>query len=375
MQGSPRNAADWLAEGDEHYAAGRWLEAGIALEAALLHDPAQARAWYRLGNVREEQARDGDAVVCFERAIALEPDHARAWNNLGGARQRMGRDEEAAAAYREAMRADPELPQPYLNLGRLAAGRGDRVLAAECFRNGLARHPDDPMLQHLLAAVEGRDTERAPEAYVTALFDGFAQNFERHLVKELQYRVPTELAAMIAPRLAKLRDAPVRARVIDLGCGTGLVGAALAGTGAEVIGVDLASRMLEVAAARGDYAGLEQGELLEMLARAAPGSAQAVVAADVFIYVGDLEQVFAAVTRVLAPAGLFALSVEGLEKGDYQLRPSGRYAQSPAYLRALARRTGLEELRIEATRVRREGSGYAEGWLALFAKPDRLTTA
>ena len=45
--------------------------------------------------------------------------------------------------------------------------------------------------------------------------------------------------------------------------------------------------------------------------------------------------------RVLAPRGLFALAVEGLESGDYRLQPTGRYAQSPAYLRTLAAQAGL----------------------------------
>ncbi|MEW6690853.1 MAG: methyltransferase domain-containing protein, partial [Pseudomonadota bacterium] len=202
----------------------------------------------------------------------------------------------------------------------------------------------------------------APEGYVTALFDSVAPQFERHLVEDLEYRVPQALAAMVRPRLAG------GARVVDLGCGTGLVAAALAGSGAEIIGIDLSSRMLEIAAARGVYARLERGELAEALARMAPGSAQAVLAADVFIYVGDLEAVFAAVARVLAPRGLFAFSVEGLESGTYRLLPAGRYAQSPAYLRALAQRFGLAELALERTRIRREARGHAEGWLALFAR-------
>ena len=114
-----------------------------------------------------------------------------------------------------------------------------------------------------------------------------------------------------------------------------------------------------------------KASLVEVLARIAAGSVQAVLAADVFIYIGDLAAVFAAVARVLAPQGLFAFSVEGLEDGTYRLQPTGRYAQSPAYLRALAAQSGLEERRLERTRIRREGRGHAEGWLALFAKPRR----
>jgi predicted TPR repeat methyltransferase len=358
------SAAEWQAQGDAHYDARRWREAGDCFERALALGAGGARLWYRLGNVREEQGRDEDAAACFEKALALDPAHAQAWNNLGGAHQRRGRLEPAAAAYRRAIDADPALPQPYLNLGRLLVTRGEQALAAECFAAGLARHPGDATFAHLVAAARGEPSARAPEGYVTQLFDGIAAQFEHHLVQGLGYRVPEALAALARPALR----AASPARAIDLGCGTGLVGAALAGSGVELTGVDLSPRMLEIAAARGVYARLEQGEIAGVLARVAPGSIHAVFAADVFIYVGDLAEVFAAVARALAPRGVFAFSVEGLEDGSYRLLPSGRYAQSPAYLRELAARTGLAERRLERAPIRREGESFAQGWLALFER-------
>ena len=358
-----RSAADWLAEGDAHYDAAAWSEAGIAFEKSLALDPRQANAWFRLGNVREELGGDIlEAAGCFEKAVALDPAHARAWNNLGSVQQRRGLDEQAVASYRKAMQADPALAQACLNLGRLAGTRGDHALAAQCYKAGLDHHPGDPTFEHLSAAAAGRSTERAPAGYVTNLFDGLAQQFEHHLVRELEYQVPEALAKLVRPELE------ADSRVIDLGCGTGLVGVALEGARAQIVGVDLSPRMLEIAARRGAYARLEQGELAEVLARMPAGSVHAVLAADVFIYVGDLAAVFAAVARVLAPRGLFAFSVEGLESGSYMLQPTGRYAQSPAYLRSLAALAGLEERSLEPAHIRREGQGHAEGWLALFAR-------
>lgn len=358
-----RSSADFLAEGNAHYDAQSWNEAGAALERSLALDPRQANAWFRLGNVREELGRDiQEAAGCFEKAVALDPTHARAWNNLGSVQQRLGLVEQAVASYRKAMQADPTLAQACLNLGRLAGACGDHALAVECFKAGLEHHPGDPTFEHLCAAAEGRSTERAPAGYVTNLFDGFAQQFEHHLVRELEYQVPEALAKLVRPELV------ADSRVIDLGCGTGLVGVALEGARVQIVGVDLSPRMLEIAARRGAYARLEQGELVEVLARIPADSVHAVLAADVFIYVGDLTAIFAAVARVLVPRGLFAFSVEGLEHGSYKLQPTGRYAQSPGYLRTVAARLGLEERSLEPTHIRREGDGHAEGWLALFAK-------
>lgn len=360
-----RSATEWLVQGDAHYDARHWSEAGEAFEHALALDPGPARAWYRLGNVCEEQGRDTDAAACFEKALALDPTHAQAWNNLGGARQRLGSLELAIDAFRRSISADPTLREPRLNLGRLLGAAGEHALAAECFAAALAQHPGDAVFGHLAAAAHGEQTARAPSGYVTQLFDSQAPQFEHHLVHDLQYRVPEALAALARPAL--LAAAPARA--FDLGCGTGLVGAALAGSGTELIGVDLSSRMLALAAARGAYARLEQGEMVEALERAPQASIHAVFAADVFIYMGDLQAVFAAAARALAPRGVFAFSVEPLDEGSFRLQPTGRYAHSVAYLRSLAASSGLAELRLERTILRREAGHPTPGWLALFAQP------
>ena len=103
--------------------------------------------------------------------------------------------------------------------------------------------------------------------------------------------------------------------------------------------------------------------------RVAAASVLAILAADVFIYVGNLDAVFDAVSAALAPGGVFGLSVEATgDKAGYRLKPTGRYAHSLDYLYALAAKAGLEKRRLQRCRIRREGRGYAEGWLALFAK-------
>lgn len=85
---------------------------------------------------------------------------------------------------------------------------------------------------------------RAPSGYVTNLFDSVARQFEHRLVREFEYQVPEALAELVRPEFE------ANACIIDLGCGTSLVGVALAATGARITGVDLSPRMLEIAARR-----------------------------------------------------------------------------------------------------------------------------
>lgn len=309
-----------------------------------------ARGWYRLGNQHEDEGRDTEALACFERAVAADPGYAKAWNNLGAALQRQGQAARAEEAYRTALRRDPALLQPSLNLGRLHESRGESGLAADCYRAALVHHPGEPMLQHLLAAASGGNTERAPREYVESLFDEQAMRFDARLVGELEYRVPGRLAELLRPTLLR-----VPARVLDLGCGTGLVGAALGGAGVELAGVDLSAGMLREAAKRGVYRSLQQLDVQEALAQCGERTLDAVVAADVFIYIGALDGVFAATSRALAPGGIFAFSVETMASGNYQLQPSGRYAHALGYIDGLAAANMLEPVRVEETRIRRQG--------------------
>jgi 2-polyprenyl-6-hydroxyphenyl methylase/3-demethylubiquinone-9 3-methyltransferase len=101
--------------------------------------------------------------------------------------------------------------------------------------------------------------------------------------------------------LRELGD-PVGLRVLDAGCGGGLVAKGLVEAGAVVYGLDLSRPSLEVArrTIQGRFHPVEGS--LERLPLAS-GSLDAVVAADVLEHVGDLPAVVAELARVLAPGG------------------------------------------------------------------------
>ena len=57
-----------------------------------------------------------------------------------------------------------------------------------------------------------------------------------------------------------------------------------------------------------------------------------------FVYVNDLAPIMAAIARVLAPAGVFAFTVETHGGDGAKLLPTLRYAHGAPYIRARARR-------------------------------------
>ncbi|HQP65821.1 MAG TPA: hypothetical protein PK072_04170 [Quisquiliibacterium sp.] len=87
-----------------------------------------------------------------------------------------------------------------------------------------------------------------------------------------------------------------------------------------------------------------------------------VVAADVFIYVGDLMPVFAGVRRVLEAGGLFVFSVETTDApAGIVLLPSLRYAHSDAYVRACAAAHGFTVVDVRPTVLREEQQRPIDG--------------
>ena len=358
-------AAERFAAGVQLLDAGDFAGAERALRRALVLRPGDAQTHYKLANACKEQARLREAERHYLAALALEPDHAEAHNNLGAALQLMQRPEEAAASYRSAIAAKPGLSQPYLNLGRLLQQLSRPAEAEACYAAALARGLDAGVFRHLLDAAQGASTAQAPPAYVRATFDGFAQQFDRHLTDTLDYQLP-----QILGRMLRALAPAAQLDILDLGCGTGLCGAQLRGLARRMAGVDLAPKMLERARARGCYGELTLAEAGQYLSTQAPASFDLVLAADVLIYIGDLSRLLRETARVLRAGGWFAFSIEQPSQAceTYRLEQSGRYAHALAYVRELAQGCALEECSCLELAIRKHGTQALPGQLLLLQK-------
>jgi predicted TPR repeat methyltransferase len=258
-------------------------------------------------------------------------------------------------------------------LGRARAALADRDGAVEALSRALALDPDDALGVGLdLAGLGALAPERAiTEEYVRALFDDYAPRFDRHLVKSLDYRGP-ELIHAAVRRAATDLVRPTRfARMLDLGCGTGLVGRAFAADAETIEGVDLSPGMLAQAKKTRAYAALHEGELVAALHGFEAEALDLVTAADVLVYVAALEPVFAETRRALAPRGLFAFTVEASAGADVLLGGGGRYAHSRAYLRRLAGEFGFDIARFEEVSTREDRGAAVHGFLMVLAVPRR----
>jgi predicted TPR repeat methyltransferase len=331
-------------------------QALLSCRRAVALQPGNAAFHANLGGVLAELGRGPEAVAPYDAAVRLDPRQPRWLNTLGVLYTALGRPAEAAVCFQQALRLWHDYPEALTNLTGILADLGRIEEAAACSRRLLALRPDDPAARFLHAAVTGdARPPTAPPALVTGLFDQLAPSFDEHLLQALDYRGPQLLRAAVPDRPGERR-----LDILDLGCGTGLCGLAFRDLARSLTGVDLSARMLDQARARGVYDHFIPGDLTAVL-RAAPGAYDLILAADVFIYVGDLAPVFPAVHAALRPGGRFVFVVEADDGPGYVLRPTRRYAHAPAYVRALAQSCGLTERGRTRAVLRKERDQPVEG--------------
>ena len=266
----------------------------------------------------------------------------------------------------EAQALDPDNADAAWWLGDHAHSAGDTRTALKQFRRYLRPQPGDPEALHMISALGGRrKPKRASDGYVRDHFDAFAEHFDDSLVRDLKYQAPR----LLYDSVRKVRGGrKPRMDMLDLGCGTGLVGQRFQPMIRKLWGVDLSTEMARRARKRGTYETVAVSEVTKYL-KQTRRSFDLVTAADVLIYIGDLAPLFGGVRRVLNPGGLFAVSTEKRKGGDFKLTASGRYAHSLKYLKRMGRESGLVLVSDTTARLRYELGEPVAGTIAVFVRP------
>ncbi|MGN6550588.1 MAG: methyltransferase [Pararhizobium sp.] len=276
---------------------------------------------------------------------------------------------DAAEVMAQALELAPSWAAGWFRLGTYLEAAGQAEAASEAYRTVLRLTDRDIFGAGLKIAMLGQAGEPrvAPAAFVERLFDDYAGRFDTSLLQKLGYSVPERLAALIG----EARPDAGFAHAVDLGCGTGLMGERLRARVSYLEGYDLSRGMLERARAKQIYDHLDRIDLSLApdpsrlpLSGAAP--ADLVTAADVMIYLGALDSVFATAAMILAGGGLFAFSVErNAEAGEWRLQPTLRYAHGEAYIRRIAESHGFAVHTLVPAPIRSEGPETIAGLLAV----------
>ena len=385
------------------YQAGRLAEAGQIYHEVLRGNPRDLDALYGLGLVylqaqQFEQAqylfgetvrlnplfadgfcvrgvalvrlgRHGEGLACFERALTIRPDSVDALSNHATALLEVGQTERALAGLDRALAIEPRHCVSWNNRGNALVALNRLQEAVESYDRALEIDP-----AHIPAA-ENRDNalfqlgrlSRCPPGFMRKLFDEFSSHYDDTMLVKLNYRAHLHLRDMADRALPK----PVSSqRILDLGCGTGLVGEAFRdfAAGGPIDGIDLAPRMIEAARTRGLYRNLVLADLESELA--APGPQyDLILAADTMIYIGDLSRCLSGVFGRLSPGGHYLFAVESFAGEGWEQTPENRFRHSEVYLRSEVARAGLDVLQIEPCTLRHQHDVPVGGYVVALRKP------
>ncbi|MEA2937229.1 MAG: hypothetical protein QOC56_733 [Alphaproteobacteria bacterium] len=352
----------WLGRGNVLCVLKRHDDALGAYAEALARNPDFAEAWLGRGNVLCELKRYDEASDAYGKALALKPGFVEAWYGRGNICYDRKRYGDALAAYDQALALDPEFTSAWVGRGdalRLLKHAPQSII--EAYREALKLGADAETMTFYLAALgEEPLPATSPGRFVASMFDSYADNFEQDLVVNLKYQMPVFLADAI-----KRYSSSTALDILDMGCGTGLMGEQIRRRARTLTGVDISANMLDKARQRQIYDQLICDDLVGFL-QTQDQMFDLAIAADVFVYLGDLSLVFPAVQHALRPGGLFCFSVEATDEGDFVLRRTLRYAHSMGYLRTLAERYRFAVETMEPQVVRQDFGADLNGYLAVL---------
>lgn len=171
------------------------------------------------------------------------------------------------------------------------------------------RNNDDTRPDKFASLKDGLDDARAVETY----YDDWARTYDETL-KHWNYQAPDDAAALLAPHLKQ------DARILDVGCGTGLMADALKQKGRyRIDGIDVSAESLDLAKQRGGYERLIHHDLTRLPLPVGDDAYDAAASVGVLTYIDDIEALLSDLCRLVRAGGVIAFThrTDLWEKQDF----------------------------------------------------------
>jgi len=323
--------------------------------------PKYAEAHNNLGVMLEITENLKKAEKYYKNAIDFNPKFAEAYNNLGNIFKKQKKYNDSKQSYLTALNLKPNFAEAYNNLGNVLKQLGQKEDAKSNYKLALIHNPKLQTAKHQLDALNGDNPKIAPREYVEQLFDNYAIRFEDSLVKNLEYKIPKIITQMILNN----KQNKSLGSVLDLGCGTGLVGKEIKIKCQYLEGIDLSNAMLNQAREKGVYDRLVQKDIIDYLTTK-DLNFDYFISTDVFIYVGDLSKIFHLIKSRNKKNGKLAFSIENNGINDFMLEKTGRYSHSTKYIEYLCNKFDYKIIKYEDQIIRKEKNEKIKGSLFLL---------
>lgn len=314
-------------------------------------NPQDFDAHLNYANMLYKENRISESLDEYRAAVVINPDSAEASNNIGLILKDLKSYDEALGLFFNSLARDPKNETYSINIAEtlILFHREDPETALKIAENWVRIDADNVYAQHTKASFLGEKIENN-QVFSEKLFDNFANNYELVLEK-INYSLPRRIRELAGN---------VKGTIVDLGCGSGLVGQALKTPENQIIGIDISRKMLKKAAEKNIYEKLIKADITAFCQQKIKEiNPSLVIAADVFGYIGNLSPLLDALK-----GQKICFSVEVLTKdGDYELNEAGRYVYNISYLEQLLNNKGFAHINKYEVVLRQEDGKDVKGAL------------
>lgn len=361
---------------------GNIKKAEIFLKQALIVNPYSVSALINLANIEVGNKNFEAAEAKYKKAIDISPSNLDAHLNYANLLYMDNRPHEALEEYRKAVIINPDIPEISNNIGVIQKDFEEYELALDLFFNAFTKNPnkeefainisetlillvhkdkkdeaikiaekwvnlapDNDFAKHSLASLKSEAYEENIK-YNEKLFQHFADNYDKTL-KDIKYSLPNKFKELLGNAEGK---------ILDLGCGTGLVGEALKNNKNEIFGVDISSNMLAKAQEKNIYNELIHDDILSYLKKR--NKFDWIVAADVFGYIGNIESI---ISLCIGSKLCFSIELNTLSMDNFRLSETGRYKHSENYVIELLKKNKFNDIKKYNIDLRLENGKAVEG--------------
>lgn len=368
-----------------------------AIRRAIAHDHESIDHYFHEGTILTRMNQVEEAIASFEKCIVIDPNHIESHHNVAALYTRLQqplralphylfmaqkaptpqlyhdlavvymqqeRHQDAIQYFHEALRLDPNHLSTHINLGAIMIKCQQKDKAIAHYQSAKALDPENPEYDFLIDGLSKHPQHRSPpKEYITHLFDAYADHYDQHLSQVLKYQVHEAIHQALHETDG---DKAHYQSLLDLGCGSGLCGAQLRTLCDQMVGVDLSTKMLEVAKSKSIYNELHEASIIDFLGRKSPFDC--IVAADVMPYLGELDDCFAHVVDCMTPDTRFVFTTEISHGKNFALQDSLRYAHHETYIQSLANAHGLTILSQKRIVARQQNNQAVHCYLWVCSK-------
>lgn len=359
------------------------LRAKGFLKLALEVNPLSVAALVNFANIETTQNDIEAAEQKYKKALDINPNSFDAHLNYANLLYESNRPHEALEEYRKAVIINSDIPEVSNNIGIIQRDFAEYEQALDLFFNAFIKNPskeefainisetlilmvhnekkeqaikiaekwenlasNNAFAKHTLSALKGENSEYNQE-YSKILFEYFANNYEETL-KQIKYNLPN---------IIKMLVGNIEGRILDVGCGTGLLGNELKNDKNNIIGVDISSNMLAKAKDKNIYSKLVCSDIISYLDNNL--DFDWIFAADVLGYIGDLDKFIS-----LSQGKKLCFSIELSDKNEaFELCETGRYKHSRKYVVDLLEKYEFRNITEYETDLRLENGQPVKGMI------------